>query len=75
MSILEIIMSIIDISAKATSLFEPLQGIIIALCTTAWENRELLVNDDRVDQYYPRCRHGVRDQLYYVILGLVLPFR
>ncbi|KZV71715.1 hypothetical protein PENSPDRAFT_684347 [Peniophora sp. CONT] len=72
MGVLEIIMSIVDISAKATSLLGPLQGIIPALCDTAWENRDFLCNDENVDRYYPRCRHGVRDGLYFVILSLVL---
>lgn len=72
MSVLDIVVSIIDISAKASSLLAPLQGIVAALSTTVWENRELLADDDRVDQYYPRCRHGVRDHLYYVMLSLVM---
>ena len=72
MSVLEIVMSIVDISSKATNLLAALQGIVPALCSSAWENRDSLANDDRIDQYYPRCRHGIRDQLYYVVLSLVM---
>ncbi|VDC02283.1 unnamed protein product [Peniophora sp. CBMAI 1063] len=71
MSVLDIVMSIVDVSRKAPSLLDPLKDIVPALCTTAWENRDLLADDNGVDQYYSRCRHGVRDSLYYVVMALV----
>ncbi|KZV71714.1 hypothetical protein PENSPDRAFT_751521 [Peniophora sp. CONT] len=73
LSVLETIFSVISVTKRQQKTLEPLRSLIAALCESSWNSQKSLVKDPDLERFYLGCREGVRDQIYNIMLALIMP--
>ncbi|KZV71722.1 hypothetical protein PENSPDRAFT_751527 [Peniophora sp. CONT] len=73
MSVLDVVIAVVAEAEKNVVVLRQSRELIAALCDNAWKTHTLLADNDGVDRFYPLGREGVRHQLYFVMLAIIMP--
>ncbi|VDC02286.1 unnamed protein product [Peniophora sp. CBMAI 1063] len=74
-SMLDVVIAVVVQAEKHPNVLKQSREMIAALCDNAWKKHALLANNDELDQYYPMGRLGIRHQLSFMLLAMIMPVK
>ena len=73
MSILDIVIAIVAEAKRHTLVLRQSRELITAICDNTWKTHAQLAEDPEMNRFYPLGREGVRHQLCFMMLALIVP--